>query len=196
MGNTTKIVYSDFFTSGHFETLPETLAFDRKNQSFTIGIPKESNVNENRVPIVPSSVMSLIGSGFTVKVESRAGEDSNYTDLQYSEAGAYICHNKEDVYKCNIIIKISPPSIDEIELMDFDQILISPLLLPLLDAHYLEKLMSKRITSLAMEYLQSQDGSFPIVRIQSEIAGRSVMLTAGELLKNQNGQRGIFSQEN
>ena len=192
MGNTTKIVYSDFFTSGHFETLPETLAFDRKNQSFTIGIPKESNVNENRVPIVPSSVMSLIGSGFTVKVESRAGEDSNYTDLQYSEAGAYICHNKEDVYKCNIIIKISPPSIDEIELMDFDQILISPLLLPLLDAHYLEKLMSKRITSLAMEYLQSQDGSFPIVRIQSEIAGRSVMLTAGELLKNQNGGRGIL----
>ncbi|MBK8700462.1 MAG: alanine dehydrogenase [Saprospiraceae bacterium] len=192
MGGPTKLTYADFFTKGQFETLPETLAMPERRHQFVIGIPKETRLVENRVAIVPNSVQSLTAAGIQVKIESGAGEKSNFSDHDYSEAGAEICHDKKDVFQSNIIVKIAPPSVEEIELMQVDQVLISPLHLPIIDAPYLEKLLSKRITSLAMEYLQSADGTFPIVRIMSEIAGMSVMLTAGELLKSHNGSRGIL----
>jgi alanine dehydrogenase len=192
MASSTKLTYSDFFTRGHFETLPETLAVKGKRNTFTIGIPKETTMVENRVGLVPSSILSLIGAGFEVRVESGAGDKSNYTDHDYSEAGAEICIDKDQVFKCNIIVKIAPPTLDEIDMMQMDQVLISPIHLPLITETYIEKLLSKRITAFAMEYLQSSDGSFPVVRIMSEIAGMSVMLTAGELLKSQNGGRAVL----
>ncbi len=187
-----KLTYSDFFTKGHFETLPETLAVKGQRQTFTIGIPKETTMVENRIALVPSSILSLIGAGFEVKMETGAGNNSKYTDHDYSEAGAEICLDKAEVFKCNIIVKIAPPSLEELDLMQMDQLLISPLHLPMIEEQYLDKLMAKRTTALAMEYLQSADGTFPVVRIMSEIAGMSVMLTAGELLKSQNGGRAVL----
>jgi alanine dehydrogenase len=192
MGGPTKITYSDFFAKGQFETLPETLAVAERRNKLTVGVPLESTHMENRVAIVPNNVVSLIGAGFNVLVESMAGEKSNYSDHEFSEAGAEICINREDVFKADIIVKIAPPTIAELDMMQQDQLLIAPLHLPLIDEVYIEKLMSKKTTSLAMEYLQSTDGTFPVVRIMSEIAGASIILTAGELLKNQNGGRGIL----
>jgi alanine dehydrogenase len=125
-------------------------------------------------------------------IESGAGDKSNYTDHDYSEAGAEVCLDKEEVFKCNIIVKIAPPTLEELDMMQMDQTLISPLHLPLIEEAYIEKLLTKRITAFAMEYLQSSDGSFPVVRIMSEIAGMSIMLTAGELLKSQNGGRAVL----
>ena len=72
-------------------------------------------------------------------------------------------------------------------------ILISPLQLPVLKDDYLEKLRSKRVTALAMEYLRSEDGDYPIVRIMSEIAGSCAVLTAAEYLDNtREGGRGLL----
>ena len=192
MGGTVKLPYSEFFTRGQFETLPETLAIQDKRQTFTLGIPKETTMIENRVAIVPNSVRVLVASGFQVLIESGAGEKSNYTDHAYSEAGAEICSDKRTVFQANILIKVAPPTLDELEMMAIDQVLISPLHLPIINEAYIEKLIQKRITAFAMEYLQSADGSFPIVRIMSEIAGMSVMLTAGELLKSHSGGRGLL----
>jgi alanine dehydrogenase len=192
MPNTSNIKYSDFYTSGQLETLAETLMVDSKKQNLSIGIPKENILSENRIGIVPHSVVSLVGGGYNVVVESGAGLNSFFTDHDFSESGAAITESKEEVFKCNIIIKTAPPTKEELDLMLQDQILISPLLLPLVDQEYLDKLQSKRITAIALEYLQSQDGSFPILRVMSEIAGMSVMLTAGQLLKNQNGGRAVL----
>jgi alanine dehydrogenase len=187
-----KLTYSDFFTKGQFETLPERLAVADKKNTFSIGIPKETTMVENRVAVVPNSILSLIGAGFQVLIETGAGDKSNYTDHEYSEAGAEICLDRAQVFKANIVLKIAPPTIEEIDLMQMDQILISPLHLPMIHEEYIDKLIAKRITALAMEYLQSADGTFPVVRIMSEIAGMSIMLTAGELLKSQNGGRAVL----
>ena len=192
MGGSVKLPYSEFFTRGQFETLPETLAIQEKRQTFTLGIPKETTMIENRVAIVPNSVRVLVASGFHVLIESGAGEKSNYTDHAYSEAGAEICSDKRTVFQANILIKVAPPTVEELDMMAIDQVLISPLHLPIINEAYIEKLLHKRITAFAMEYLQSADGSFPIVRIMSEIAGMSVMLTAGELLKSHSGGRGLL----
>jgi alanine dehydrogenase len=185
MSNPTKpIIFSEFFTEGQYETQVERLAVEQSKQSLVIGIPKEHILCENRVALVPNSVRTLVGYGHKVVVESGAGLKSSFSDHDYSEAGAEISHTKEQVFKSQVIVKIAPPTSEEIGLMHSDQVLISPLQIPVLQDDYLELLRSKRITSLAMEYLQSDDGSYPIVRIMSEIAGMSAVLTAAEYLNN------------
>jgi alanine dehydrogenase len=186
------IHFSDFFTEGQFETQAETLFVETKPKQLSIGIPKETILCENRVSLVPHSLRSLIGYGHNVLVQTDAGKASFFSDHDYSEAGADISLTAEEVFKCNVIVKVAPPTAQEIEWMVPDSILICPLQLPILQDEYLEHLRKKRITALAMEYLQAEDSSFPIVRTMSEIAGTSAVLTAAELLTNSKGGRGVL----
>lgn len=186
------LTFSDFFAKGHFEAQPETLAIQQKHGKLVIGVPKECTLIENRVSIVPNSVRSLVGYGINVLVESGAGVNSNFTDLDYTEAGAEVSQSKEEVFKSNIIVKVAPPTLEEVKLMSVDQIVLSSLHIPLITSDYVKLLMEKKITSFAMEYLQDETGSFPIVRAMSEIAGMSIIFSAGELLKNDKGGRGTL----
>jgi alanine dehydrogenase len=193
MGNpTTPVSFSKFFTESQFETQEERLAVGQRSRSVTIGVPKENHDFENRVSIVPNSIRTLIGFGHEVVVESNAGGHSNFSDHDFSEAGARISHSKEEVFKSDIVVKIAPASLEEIDLMHNDKIIISPLQIPSLNQEYFLKLKEKRITGLAMEYLQSEDDSFPIVRIMSEMAGIVAIHTAAEYLTNTDGGRGVL----
>lgn len=187
------IIFSDFFTKGQYETEVQALVNQDKSGSLTIGLPKEIILNEHRVALVPHSIRTLVGYGHKVVIEEGAGLNSNFTDHHYSEAGALVTASKEEVFKSQVLVKIAPPTSEEIELMQTDQILISPLQLPVLKDDYLVKLKNKRITALAMEYLRSDDGNYPIVRIMSEIAGNCAILTAAEYLNNtRKGGRGLL----
>lgn len=186
------IHFSDFFAEGQFETQAETLLYETKAKSLTIGIPRETILCEHRVALVPYSLRTLTGYGHKVIVEREAGKDSYFSDIDYTESGAEICQSREEVYKSLVIIKVAPPTPEEIDLMSPDSILICPLQIPVLTSEYLEKIRKKRITALAMEYLKSEDGSFPIVRTMSEIAGASAILTAAEYLTNSKGGRGVL----
>ncbi len=189
----TPIIFSDFFTEGQYATEVETLMVSNKDKKLKIGVPKEIILSERRVALVPHSIRTLVGYGYEVIVESEAGLKSNYTDLDYSEAGAEVTHSKEEVFKAQVLVKIAPPTVEELGLMVSDQILISPLQLPVLQDEYMEKIRSKRINAFAMEYLQSEDGNYPIVKVMSEIAGSCAVLTAAEYLTNnyENG-RGLL----
>lgn len=192
MGNDSGHNFSDFFTEGQYQTQAEVLEISRKKQSLQIGIPKEVHFGENRVALVPNSIRALIGSGHKVLVESGAGVKSNFTDMDYTEAGAQISPSRNEVFKSNVIIKVAPPSMDEVDLMHSDQVLISPLHLPILNKDLLEALRKKRVIAIAMEYMQSKDRSFPIVRIMSELAGTASILISAELLSHHNGGRGTL----
>lgn len=185
-------IFSEFFTKGQYETQAEMLAVDENKKGVTIGIPKEILSSEHRVSIVPHSIRTLVGYGHKVIVESEAGEESNFSDIDYSEAGADIASSRNQVFKSNIVLKVAPPTLEEIDMMEQDAILISSLQIPSLTSEFLHKLKKKRVTALAMEYLQSDDGSFPIVRIMSEIAGMVSMLTASEYLTNTSKGRGVL----
>ena len=186
------VKFSQFFTEGQYETQVETLDIGRKKQSIIIGIPKEIRLSEARVAIVPNSIRTLVGYGHKVIVESGAGDKSNFTDHDYSEAGAEITSSKDQVFKSDVLIKIAPPTIEEVDLMKSDMILISPLQIPIISEEYILKLKKKRITAFAMEYIQTDNGVAPVVRIMSEIAGMSAMQTASELLTNTKGGRGTL----
>lgn len=173
-------------------TAPEMLDVAQKNQHISIGMVKESILQENRVPLVPASVAYLTGNGHRVLMEAGAGEKAHFQDQEYSEAGAEIIYSKEGVYNCNVILKVAPPTLTELEFFHPNQILISPLQIPLVDADYINKLRQKRVIALAMEYLKDDDGSFPLVRIMSELAGISAIHTAADLLSASSGGKGIL----
>ena len=113
------------------------------------------------------------------------------TTLQENRV-AHIVHDPKSVYECDIILKVAPPTQEELQFYRPNQILISPLHLPMISADYIQLLRQKRVTSLAMEYMQSDDNSFPIVRIMSEIAGLAVVHTAAELLSDSKNGKGIL----
>ncbi len=184
--------YSNIFTESQLQPQEEVLAVSRKKKQLYIGIPKETFFQENRIALVPASVATLVGHGHRVVIEKGAGEKSNYADQEYSEAGADIAYDPEKVFEADVIIKVAPPSLEELEYFKPNQIIISPIHLPTITPEYLMKLKQKRVIALAWEYIKDQVGSFPFVRIISEMAGISAMLTAAELLSNTSGGQGIL----
>lgn len=187
-----KFSFSDFFAEGQYQTQVETLEVQPSERHISIGIPKETTLNEHRISLVPNSIHTIVGYGHRVVVESGAGENSYYSDHDFSEAGAHIAMDIKQVYESDIILKAAPPTPQEVDHFHPNQILISPLQIPILTEEYLLKLKKKKVIAIAMEYLQSQNGTFPIVRIMSELAGLGSMLTAAELLTNTYGGRGVL----
>ena len=174
------------------QTQEQLMPVEQKKSGLYIGIPKETTLQENRVALTPSSIHTLTGRGHRIVVETGAGEQSNFTDHEFSEAGAEIAYTMEKVYQADVIIKVAPPTLDEIDYFHPHQIIISPLQAPIITEEYVNKLRQKRVIALAMEYIKDDVGSYPIVRIMSEIAGLSAMLTAAELLSTARGGIGVL----
>ena len=174
------------------QTQEQLMPVEQKKGGLYIGIPKETTLQENRVALTPSSIQTLTGRGHRIVVETGAGEQSNFTDHEFSEAGAEIAYTVEKVYQADVIIKVAPPTLDEIDYFHPHQIIISPLQAPIITEEYVNKLRQKRVIALAMEYIKDDVGSYPIVRIMSEIAGLSAMLTAAELLSTARGGIGVL----
>lgn len=122
----------------------EMLEVAKKKGSLYIGIPKETSFQERRVALVPETVSLLVANGHRVKVESKCGEGASFSDRDYSEAGAEICHSPEDIFKCDIVFKVAPPSEDEVEMMSGNQTLISALQISIQPKEILQKLSSRR----------------------------------------------------
>jgi alanine dehydrogenase len=175
-----------------YETLEETLDVKPKTESLIIGIPKEDSFNEKRIALTPDAVSVIVANGHEVNVETRAGEGANYSDKDYSDAGAKIVYDKKQVFESEIIVKSAPVSESDCEFLHPNQYIISPIHLAVMKRDILEKMMSKKITALSFENLKDASGHNPIVRSMSEIAGSAVMLIAGQYLSNANEGKGVL----
>lgn len=164
----------------------------RSKHSFFIGMPNEISLQERRITLTPDSVALLVNNGHEVWVETKAGEGSKFSDKAYSEAGAKIVYSAEEVYKADVILKIEPPTLEEIELMKPRQTLISAVQMGSQSPDYLKALNRKNITALAFEFIEDKVGGMPIIRAMSEIAGNTVMAIAAEYLSSSNGGKGII----
>ena len=156
----------------------------------SIGIPKEITYQENRVPLSPMAVQLLVDQGHSIQLESGCGEKANFTDLDYSSAGGEILVDKESIFKNDIILKVAPPTYDEIGYMKPNQILISALQMVRSKESMIKQLISKNITAIGYELIRDDEGALPIMRCMSEIAGRSSVLIAAEYLSNFNAGKG------
>jgi alanine dehydrogenase len=125
-------------------------------------------------------------------LESNAGQAANFSDKDYSEQGAHIVYDTKKVYEADLIIKIAPPTLAEIELMKAGQTLISALQMSTLKAEIVNALINKKITALCFEHLRDEGGSLSVVRAMSEIVGATSILIAGEYLSNVFDGKGLM----
>src|SRR3989337_1351494 len=170
----------------------QLLEIKKRKHSFFIGLPKEISLQENRISLTPDAVAILINNGHEVWIEAKAGLGSKFADKQYSDAGAKIVYSPQEVYKADVILKIEPPTLEEIELMHPGQTLISALQIGHLKVESLQALLKKKIISLAYEFIEDKVGGMPIIRAMSEIAGSSVLLIASEYLSTANNGKGVI----
>src|SRR5690606_28578695 len=160
--------------------------------SFFIGLPREISLQENRISLTPDAVALLVNNGHEVWVETKAGQGSKFTDKQYSDAGAKIVYSAQEVYKADVILKIEPPTLEEIDLMHPGQALISAIQMGNLKAEYIQALLKKKVIALAYEFIEDKVGGMPIIRAMSEIAGTTVLLIAAEHLSSANNGKGVI----
>jgi len=176
--------FSDVAKQAMMQPQESMLEVKNKKNKLYIGIPKEVSFQENRIALTPLSVALLINNGHEVMLESNAGQAANFKDKDYSDQGARIVYDTKSVYEANIIIKIAPPTLQEIEMMKPHQILISALQLSTLKADCLHALIQKKVTALCFEHLRDEGGSLSVVRAMSEIVGATSILIAAEYLSN------------
>ncbi|WP_431123564.1 alanine dehydrogenase [Flagellimonas flava] len=170
----------------------ETLEILKQKGELFIGIPKENQYQEKRICLTPDAVNAISAHGHRVLIESGAGEGANFTDADYTEAGAEISRDTKKVFSCPIILKVEPPTLSEIDLINPQTIVISALQIKTQSKEYFETLAKKRLTAIAFEYIRDDDGKYPAVRSLSEIAGISSILIAAELMATTNKGNGLM----
>jgi alanine dehydrogenase len=175
------------FTEEELMPKEEKLEVIKKGKQFSIGIPKETSLNERRTCITPDAVQVLVESGHEIIIESGAGEGSFFTDLQYSESGARITNDPKEAFAQDLILKINPPTEEEIDFMRPNTYLVSALQINLRDKDYFLKLADKKVNAIAFEFIVDEYKQLALVRLIGEIAGTVSILYASELLALSNG---------
>lgn len=179
------------FSKGELLPQEEMLEITNKGKKLIIGIPKEVSPYENRVALAPHAVELLTQNGHTVIIEDKAGERAHFNNMVYSEVGGTITDNAKEVYESDIVLKVAPPTLKEIDYLHKDQTLISSLQIATQSKEYIEKLLSSKINSIAFEYLKDKKYNYyPVIRSMSEIAGSTSILIAAEYLSNVNEGKG------
>lgn len=137
-----------------------------------IGIPTEVKNNEHRVAATPTLVTELVGRGHTVQVQAGAGVESGISDAEFAAAGAQLVTEAAEVWEqAELVLKVKEPITSEYGFLRQDLTLFTYLHLaadePLTDA-----LLASGCRAIAYETVRAADGSLPLLRPMSEIAGR------------------------
>ncbi|MCP4975519.1 MAG: alanine dehydrogenase [Maribacter sp.] len=170
----------------------ETLEVLKQKGELFIGIPKENQYQEKRICLTPDAVNAITAHGHRVLIEAGAGEGANYTDVDYTNAGAEVTKDVKKVFGCPLILKVEPPTLSEIEMLNPQATVISALQIKTQKKEYFEKMAKKRITAIAFEFIRDEDGKYPAIRSLSEIAGISSVLIAAELMAATNQGNGLM----
>ncbi|MEZ4882889.1 MAG: alanine dehydrogenase [Flavobacteriaceae bacterium] len=180
------------FTRAQLLPQEETLEVSRQKGELFIGIPKEAYFQEKRICLTPDAVNAIVNNGHRVLIENGAGDEAGFSDKDYSEAGAQLTNDTKKVFGCPMILKVEPPTLEELELINPKTVLISALQLKTRQKSYFDALAKKKITALAFEFIKDEDHSYPAVKALSEIAGTASVLIAAELMVNAKKGNGLL----
>jgi alanine dehydrogenase len=128
------------FSKQELQTQAERLEMRHGKKSLQIGIPKESSFEEKRVCLSPDSVHTLCNQGHQIIIETGAGLFSGFDDKSYSEAGATIAYDQNRVFSCQILLKVEPPTLEEIKLLKPNAVVFSALQIKTRTKSYFEAL--------------------------------------------------------
>jgi len=180
------------FTKAQLLPQEETLEIQRKKGNLYIGLPKEGYFQEKRICLTPDAVASIVANGHKVLVESDAGLNAGFTNQDFSDAGAIVTNDTNKVFGCPIVLKVEPPTLEELDLLQPKSVLISALQLKTRQESYFKKLANKKITALAFEYIKDEDNIYPVIKALSEIAGTASVLIASHLMATHKDSNGVL----
>ncbi|MEA1785382.1 alanine dehydrogenase [Arenibacter sp. GZD96] len=170
----------------------ETLEIFKQKGELYIGIPRENQYQEKRICLTPDAVNAITAHGHRILIEAGAGDGANFSDLDYTNAGAEITRDTKRVFSCPLVLKVEPPTLSEIALLHPQTTIISALQIKTQNKKYFEELAKKRVTAIAFEYIRDEDGKYPAVRSLGEIAGISTVLIASEIMAATNKGNGLM----
>lgn len=175
------------------QTLEKSLIKSESNSSLKIGLPKEVSFDERRLSLTPGGISLLRANNHEILIEKNAGLDARFTDQEYADAGAEMIYDAKELFKkSEIIVKVAPPTSEELEWMQLNQILISAIHLGHTSREFLDTLKQKGITSIGYEFIKGKDDEFPIVRMMHEITGSMAVQIAAHYLENNSNGQGIM----
>lgn len=156
-----------------------------------IGVPKEIKNNENRVGMTPGTVVSYRNAGHEVRVQTGAGDGIGFTDEDYTAAGALIASTARDVWSADMVVKVKEPLPEEYAYFREGLILYTYLhLAP--EADLTKALVDSKVTAIAYETIQLDDGSLPLLTPMSEVAGRMSIQIGAHFLEKAHGGKGVL----
>ncbi len=170
----------------------EMLEIRRKGKKIRIGIPSDKDKVEYRVPLTPQAVELLVSYGHDILIEKEAGMAASYSDEDYRSAGALVMDNRKDIFECDIILRVSPFDEAEIDMLKGHQALISNLQINAHCSNSISKLLQKKMTNIAYEYLEDEDGRKPIVQLMSQISGSTAVVLINEYMSKSRGGKGVL----
>lgn len=168
------------------------LEIQLREKKFNIGIPSDLSRVEYRVPLTPQAVELLVSYGHEIHIETNAGIKASYSDQDYRAAGAKITEKKEEIFQCDIIIRVAPFNEEEIDLLRGNQVIMSNMQVQSHCLATIEKLMQKKVTCVAYEYMENEDGYLPFVHQMSQISGIAAITIASEYLSTSREGKGVL----
>ncbi len=157
-----------------------------------VGVPKEIKVREYRVGMVPAGVKQLVDRGHKVLVETGAGMGSGISDEAFRAAGAELVKDIQTVYqRADMVVKVKEPIEPEYRLIRENQIIYTYLHLAA-DPTLTHKLLEQKCVAVAYETIQLPDGSLPLLKPMSEVAGRMSIQVGAATLEKEHGGKGIL----
>jgi len=158
-----------------------------------IGVPRERRVDEHRVGLTPAAVELFVSAGHPCVVERDAGRGAGFSDVQYERAGARVVYSGEEVYgRAGLVAKVAKPTAEEAAWMQEGSVLMGFLHLSAGRRDRIEAMLEKKVTAIAYETIQQEDGSLPVLAALSHMAGLMVPQVAGTLLQSDHGGKGIL----
>jgi alanine dehydrogenase len=163
-----------------------------EGETMVVGVPKEIKDHEYRVSITPDGVRALRQAGHEVWIEPSAGVGSGYSDEDYRSAGATMAESKEQLFQqATLIVKVKEPQLAECHFFRPGQTLFTYLHLASLP-DLTKALLDATITAIAYETIEAKDGTLPMLKPMSEIAGRMSVQIGARYLEKTQGGRGLL----
>lgn len=171
----------------------EKLVVEQAKRSFTIALPAEDDAEETRVPLTPQGVEVLVAQGHKVLIQRGLGLAARFSDESYAAVGAEIVDNEERLFAADLIIKVSPPTVEQTDMMGKGQTLVCLIGRNVRRREAFAPLAVKKVNIVAVDAMLDDDSPEPVLkRSLGEMEGMMAVTTAAHLLEQADGGKGVI----
>jgi alanine dehydrogenase len=162
-----------------------------EEDSMIVGVPTETKTREYRVGINPGGVQSLVRAGHGVLIQRGAGLGSGISDEEFTRAGARLVETAAEAWSAEMVMKVKEPLPAEYKFFRPGLVLFTYLHLAAVP-ELTRALVDSGVRAIAYETIQRPDGTLPLLRPMSEVAGRMAVQVGATYLEKERGGKGLL----